>query len=145
MNRTKAYQFNSMLPGDSFTVTGRHNFQHARVAASDHSRKTGNAYTCRIQEDGLTMIVHRCDNDQLPVDRRGSRAKRKLAAPAVDPTRESFMLWLTTLPTGTSVTIHAHYSHLFDRMQDWCEIYSLRYGKQATANQVNSSLIVSIR
>lgn len=145
MNRTASYPFNTMLPGDTFVVYGRENFQHARVACSDRSRRTREAYSCRIQEGGQTMLVHRCEDNQKPVDRRGAIAKRKLTTPVSDPSREQFMLWLATLPTGTTVTMHAHYTHLYDRMIDWCEIYSLRYSVNVLTSVSQNGLLIQIK
>ena len=140
MNLTKTYPFDSMSVGDSFTILTR--FQHARVAASEYSRKHGVCFTCRMQDDG-SMKVYRCENNQLPVDQRGRRGRRRIVQAVNEPSSAQFGEWLSTFDIGQRYNMPAIYAHLFTAMQAWCELHSLRTGRMVTAERLGDMLVIT--
>jgi hypothetical protein len=140
MNLTSTYPFDSMSVGDSFTVIGR--FQHARVAASEYARKHSQCYTCRMQPDG-TMKIFRCEANQIPVDQRGRRGRRRIVQAVNEPSSIQFGEWLATFAVGQSYNMPASYAHLFTAMIAWCELYSLRSGRNVRAERNGDTLVIT--
>lgn len=141
MNLTKQYPFESLAIGNYFTV--REKYQHARVAASEYARKHGQCYTCRMQPDG-TMRVIRVERDQIPVDARGARGRRKIPATVTFPTKQQFTAWLLNLAPGELYYMPATYQSQFELMQAWCELCSIKANVSIkSALQANGTLLIA--
>lgn len=123
MSLTSTYPFQQMSVGDSFTVSDR--FQHARVAASEYARRNGVVFSCRMQDD-RTMRVHRVENNQAPVDRRGARGRRRIVTAIAEPTRNQFTEWLSTFGVAQAYIMPVNYSHCYAAMEAWCELATLQ-------------------
>lgn len=142
MSLTSTYPFESMQVGDSFVVSDR--FQHARVAASEYARRNGQCYSCRVEYvDGQRYLrVHRTMNDQIPVDRRGSRGRRRIVQAVAEPSSADFSTWLITFAVGQQYIMPESYTHLYSAMIAWCELHSIKHSVYVSAQVVNNELVI---
>jgi hypothetical protein len=140
MTLTSSYGLEALNIGE-YVVVYEH-FQHARVAASEHARKHGKAFSCRKQSNG-TMHVYRVAANQANVDRRGSRSKRYIPYPVPMPTKDDFMSWLGTMAVGQSQVMLKEYEGMYPVMQAWCELYSLKTGHMINTYMDNGLLVIT--
>lgn len=125
MNRTKMYRFHTLAVGQSITLPATWDHQHARVAASEHARRYGKCFTCRMQED-RTMIIYRVEDAQYRIDARGRNGRRHIPAQVASvPTEQTFCTWLATFTDGQSYTVSIAYRNYYARMAQWTIQHSI--------------------
>lgn len=143
---TSTYPFKQMTVGDSFTVTTQ--FQHCRVAASDYARRNGIVFSCRMQHDNLgnqSMVCHRVENNQAPVDRRGARGKRRIVTAVAEPSKDQFQAWLLTFAVGQTYIMPASFAHTFSAMEAWSELLAYTNDARFTCQRTDRLRITRVQ
>lgn len=89
------------------------------------------------------MRVFRCENNQIPVDQRGARGRRRIVQAVSEPSSTQFGEWLATFHVGQQYIMPASYAHLYSAMIAWCELYSIKSGRSVLAERLGAELAIT--